>query len=121
MVDYFVSGRRVRSMLCFPLNLCLMKLSNSNEEGCSFRPSLGRHPSVGGVGGSRGTGIESAGLNDFAKYALGQICSQQWIHERCLRDPDVLCSSDLLLDPMLSQKQVQSSLFYPCWELHCVQ
>ncbi|EEC08725.1 thyroid hormone receptor-associated protein, putative [Ixodes scapularis] len=75
-------------------------------------PSLGRHPSS--VGGSRGTATESAGLNDFAKYALGQICSQQWIHERCLRDPDVLCSSDLLLDPMLSHKQAETLLQMIC-------
>ncbi|XP_075535912.1 mediator of RNA polymerase II transcription subunit 12-like protein isoform X4 [Dermacentor variabilis] len=78
----------------------------------SVPPSLGRHPSS--VGAPRGTGIESAGLNDFAKYALGQICSQQWIHERCLRDPDVLCSPDLLLDPMLSHKQAETLLHMIC-------
>ncbi|KAH9370579.1 hypothetical protein HPB48_002490 [Haemaphysalis longicornis] len=80
-------------------------------------PGLGgRHHPGGSVVGAapRGTGIESAGLNDFAKYALGQICSQQWIHERCLRDPDVLCSPDLLLDPMLSHKQAETLLQMIC-------
>lgn len=74
-------------------------------------PSLGRHPSSIS---SRGTGIESASLSDFAKYALDQICGQQWIHERCLRDPDVLCSADLLLDPMLSHKQAETLLHMIC-------
>ncbi|KAL3207532.1 hypothetical protein MRX96_010017 [Rhipicephalus microplus] len=74
--------------------------------------TLGRHPSS--VGAPRGTGIDSAGLNEFAKYALGAICSQQWIHERCLRDPDVLCSPDLLLDPMLSHKQAETLLHMIC-------
>ncbi|KAL1427761.1 hypothetical protein MTO96_003108 [Rhipicephalus appendiculatus] len=78
----------------------------------SVPATLGRHPSS--VGAPRGTGIDSAGLNDFAKYALGAICSQQWIHERCLRDPDVLCSPDLLLDPMLSHKQAETLLHMIC-------
>uniref|UniRef100_A0A2R5LGN9 Putative thyroid hormone receptor-associated protein complex subunit n=1 Tax=Ornithodoros turicata TaxID=34597 RepID=A0A2R5LGN9_9ACAR len=73
--------------------------------------SLGRHPSSMS---SRGTGIESAGLNDYAKYALEQICGQQWIHERSLRDPDVLCSAELLLDPMLSHKQAETLLQMIC-------
>ncbi|XP_028966939.1 mediator of RNA polymerase II transcription subunit 12-like protein [Galendromus occidentalis] len=54
-------------------------------------------------------------LAAFAKFALVQICSQQWVHERCLRDPDILCTPDLLLDPMLTNPQAEKLLGLICY------
>lgn len=51
-------------------------------------------------------GADKACLADFARYALRQICSQEWVRERCLKGPKELCSKDNLLDRMLSSKQV---------------
>lgn len=51
-------------------------------------------------------GIESAGLSEFAKHALKEMCRQEWVQEKFLKDPDGVLSSDLLLDPMLTNKQV---------------
>ncbi|XP_022706547.1 mediator of RNA polymerase II transcription subunit 12-like protein isoform X2 [Varroa jacobsoni] len=56
-----------------------------------------------------------ASLKDYSKFALAQICSQQWVHERCLRDPDLLCTNDLLLDPMLTPSQAESLLGLICY------
>lgn len=57
-------------------------------------------------------GMESKGLNDFAKHALQEICQQEWVREKFLKDVDHLFTSDLLIDPMLSNKQVIC-----CWGL----
>ncbi|KAJ8310216.1 hypothetical protein KUTeg_012081 [Tegillarca granosa] len=51
-------------------------------------------------------GIESAGLSEFAKHALKEMCRQEWVQEKFLKDPDGVLSSDLLLDPMLTNKQM---------------
>lgn len=32
-----------------------------------------------------GSSIENAKLSDFAKHTLKQICSQEWVHNRCLQ------------------------------------
>ncbi|XP_054168464.1 mediator of RNA polymerase II transcription subunit 12-like protein isoform X2 [Oppia nitens] len=63
------------------------------------------------------TGImEKAGLSEAAKYALRQICGQQWVHDRCLRgfmiDPEIL--NKLLLDPKLTHKEAQHLLNMIC-------
>ncbi len=61
-------------------------------------------------------GLEKAGLSESAKYALRQICGQQWVHDRCLRgfmiDPEIL--NKLLLDPKLSHKEAQHLLNMIC-------
>lgn len=59
-----------------------------------FRPSKRKH------------GMESAGLSDFARHALKEMCKQDWVQEKFLKDPEGVQSSDLLLDNMLSNKQV---------------
>ncbi|XP_076370100.1 mediator complex subunit kohtalo isoform X2 [Tachypleus tridentatus] len=64
--------------------------------------------------GSSGGGMESAGLNEFARHTLQQICSQDWVHERCLRDPEKLCTQDHLLDPIVSNQQAQLLLHLIC-------
>lgn len=46
------------------------------------------------------------GLNELAKHVLKQICCQEWVHERCLRYPEVLCSEEVIRDAVLSHQQV---------------
>jgi mediator of RNA polymerase II transcription subunit 12 len=46
------------------------------------------------------------GLSDFAQHVLRQICSQEWVLERCLQNPEELCQEDMLLDNMLTPRQV---------------
>ena len=48
----------------------------------------------------------AVGLSDFAQHVLRQICSQEWVLERCLQNPEELCDTDMLLDSMLTPKQV---------------
>lgn len=52
----------------------------------------------------------TSSLSDFAQHVLRQICSQEWVLERCLQNPDELCQSGMLIDPMLTSKQAQRLL-----------
>ena len=54
-------------------------------------------------------GVDKAPLSDFAKYALRQICGQDWVREICLKHPEKLCNSDNLLDSILTQSQVRKT------------
>ena len=58
--------------------------------------------------------LESATLQEFARYTLQQLCSQEWVRERCLQSPDDLLKSGTLLDRMLSLKQAQKLLRLMC-------
>lgn len=49
---------------------------------------------------------QAPGLSDLAQFVLREICSQEWVLERCLQNPEELCHQDMLLDSMLSSKQV---------------
>lgn len=49
---------------------------------------------------------KSAGLSEYAKHCLKEICSQEWVREKFLKNPENLFDSDLLLDKMLSHRQV---------------
>ncbi|XP_056005371.1 mediator of RNA polymerase II transcription subunit 12-like protein isoform X2 [Ostrea edulis] len=60
-------------------------------------------------------GMESAGLSDFARHALKEMCKQEWVQEKFLKDPEGVQSSDLLLDNMLSNKQAQQLLQMICY------
>ncbi|XP_062609383.1 mediator of RNA polymerase II transcription subunit 12-like protein isoform X4 [Saccostrea cucullata] len=60
-------------------------------------------------------GMESAGLSDFARHALREMCKQDWVQEKFLKDPEGVQSSDLLLDNMLSNKQAQQLLQMICY------
>ncbi|XP_034328936.1 mediator of RNA polymerase II transcription subunit 12-like protein isoform X5 [Magallana gigas] len=60
-------------------------------------------------------GMESAGLSDFARHALKEMCKQDWVQEKFLKDPEGVQSSDLLLDNMLSNKQAQQLLQMICY------
>ena len=53
--------------------------------------------------------IESAGLSDFAKHALKEMCCQKWVREKILKDPQALFREDMLMDSELSNKQVSGS------------
>ena len=54
--------------------------------------------------------VESAGLSEYARYCLREICSQEWVREKFLRQTDQLFTADLLLDKMLSHQQVSNRL-----------
>lgn len=68
---------------------------------------------LGGPGG--GPDMANIGLSDFAQHVLREICSQEWVLERCLQNPENLCHQDLLLDSMLSAKQAQRLLHMICY------
>ena len=38
-----------------------------------------------GSGSKSGRSMEKAKLSDVAKHTLKQICSQEWVHNRCLQ------------------------------------
>ena len=50
--------------------------------------------------------MESAGLSEFSKHTLREMCSQDWVREKFLRDPETLFTPEMLLDQMLSPEQV---------------
>ncbi|XP_041119230.1 mediator of RNA polymerase II transcription subunit 12-like protein isoform X13 [Polyodon spathula] len=62
--------------------------------------------------------IETASLSEYARYALRTICQQEWVGEHCLKEPERLCTDkDLILDPVLSNKQAQKLLQLICYPL----
>ena len=64
-------------------------------------------------GGSVGRG-DGHSLGELANMTLRQICSQEWVRDRCLQVPDYLCNPGILLDKMLSPQQAQSLLRLIC-------
>lgn len=50
--------------------------------------------------------METSNISVFAGFALQVICRQEWVRERCLQDPQILCSPEHLLDPAISPNQV---------------
>ncbi|XP_075717612.1 mediator of RNA polymerase II transcription subunit 12-like protein [Rhinoderma darwinii] len=60
--------------------------------------------------------IETASLSDYAKYVLRTICQQEWVGDHCLKEPERLCTDkDLILDPVLSNKQTRQLLQLICY------
>lgn len=57
----------------------------------------------------------TSSLSDFAQHVLRQICSQEWVLERCLQIPEDLCQNGMLIDPMLTSKQAQRLLHMICY------
>lgn len=57
----------------------------------------------------------TASLSAFANHVLREICSQQWVLERCLSHPEELCEMDNLLDSLLSHSQAQRLLHMICY------
>ncbi|GFR15875.1 mediator of RNA polymerase II transcription subunit 12-like protein, partial [Trichonephila clavata] len=93
----------------------LLAPMEDNEFDLGLPPALGR-PQNQGAGNSNGNSVspEVPGLNEFAKHVLKQIRCQDWIHERCLRYPEVLCSEEVILDSMLTHLQSQQLLRMIC-------
>ncbi|GFV97760.1 mediator of RNA polymerase II transcription subunit 12-like protein [Trichonephila clavipes] len=93
----------------------LLAPMEDNEFDLGLPPALGR-PQNQGTGNSNGNSVSSEvpGLNEFAKHVLKQIRCQDWIHERCLRYPEVLCSEEVILDSMLTHLQSQQLLRMIC-------
>ncbi|GFO22710.1 mediator of RNA polymerase ii transcription subunit 12-like, partial [Plakobranchus ocellatus] len=69
--------------------------------------------SAGGQNGKDSLG--SGSLSEFAKRALTEICRQDWVREKFLRNPGNLFTSDLLNDPVLSYGQAQQLLQMICY------
>uniref|UniRef100_H3A096 Mediator complex subunit 12L n=1 Tax=Latimeria chalumnae TaxID=7897 RepID=H3A096_LATCH len=66
--------------------------------------------------GGRAFSRETASLSEYARYALRTICQQEWVGEHCLKEPERLCTDkDLILDPVLSNKQAQKLLQLICY------
>ncbi|KAK6194758.1 hypothetical protein SNE40_000324 [Patella caerulea] len=70
---------------------------------------------LGSSMGSKKTGVERAGLSEFAKYSLREMCSQEWVREKFLKEPDSLFHEDMLLDHLLSSKQAHQLLQMICY------
>ncbi|XP_033637539.1 mediator of RNA polymerase II transcription subunit 12-like protein isoform X2 [Asterias rubens] len=59
--------------------------------------------------------IETASLSDYAKFTLKTICSQSWVREIFLKDPDRLWTQEVLLDQVLSHKQAHYLVQLICY------
>ena len=57
-----------------------------------------------------GGNTENVALATYARCVLKQICSQPWVHQRCLQNPEELLKPDGLLDSCLSFRQAQRLL-----------
>ncbi|XP_066254151.1 mediator of RNA polymerase II transcription subunit 12 isoform X3 [Euwallacea similis] len=64
---------------------------------------------------STGNPEATASLSAFANHVLREICSQQWVLDRCLCHPEKLCDSDNLLDDLLTHSQAQRLLHMICY------
>lgn len=59
------------------------------------------------------TGNEQISLLEFAQAVLKQICAQEHVLERCLKNAEQLC--DMIIDEMLTAKQAQRVLHMICY------
>lgn len=59
--------------------------------------------------------METSNTSAFAGFALQVICRQEWVREKCLEDPQMLCSPELLLDPAISSNQARKLLHLICY------
>ncbi|XP_071949352.1 mediator of RNA polymerase II transcription subunit 12-like protein isoform X1 [Antedon mediterranea] len=59
--------------------------------------------------------LDTAGLSDFAKITLKAICSQDWVQEIFLKNPDGLWSKEVMLDPIIDPSQRQHLLQLVCY------
>lgn len=77
---------------------------------------LGLDIAMSSSNSSAGITAESVkGLSDFAQHVLRQICSQEWVLERCLQNPEELCHPGMLLDDVLTPRQAQRLLHMICY------
>ena len=67
--------------------------------------------SFGSGRGSLGAAADqNVSLATYARYVLKQICTQPWVHQRCLQNPEELLKPDGLLDSCLTNRQAQRLL-----------
>ncbi|XP_014240194.1 mediator of RNA polymerase II transcription subunit 12 isoform X2 [Cimex lectularius] len=94
----------------------------SGQGELSISHILGTSDSLGGardellleLGG--GNNISSnGGLSELAQLVLKEMCSEEWVLERCLQRPEDLCTQDMMLDSMLTAKQAQRLLHMICY------
>lgn len=55
-------------------------------------------------------------LSEFTQHVLKQICTQEWVLECCLKNCDMMCKDEILLDSMLTSKQAQKLLHMICYD-----
>lgn len=61
-----------------------------------------------GSGGVGSTLLDSSqSLSSLARRVLAEICSEEWVLQKCLQNPDELYQPDMLLDSMLTPRQAQ--------------
>ncbi|XP_045454352.1 mediator of RNA polymerase II transcription subunit 12-like [Melitaea cinxia] len=75
----------------------------------------------GGHRTPRGSGVgstlldSSQSLSSLARRVLAEICSEEWVLQKCLQNPDELYQPDMLLDSMLTPRQAQRLLHMICY------
>lgn len=69
--------------------------------------------------GSSGVGNalldSSQSLSSLARRVLAEICSEEWVLQKCLQNIDELYQPDMLLDSMLTPRQAQRLLHMICY------
>lgn len=101
------------------LKVLVLGDSESSDKSKSVQNLLGTNMDEDdfGLGMSTLSGgrIENSSLSEFAKHTMKQICSQEWVQDRCLQVPDALLKKGILIDPMLSAQQAQQLLRLICY------
>ncbi|KOB66209.1 Mediator of RNA polymerase II transcription subunit 12 [Operophtera brumata] len=76
----------------------------------------GGHRTPRGSGGVGSTLLDSSqSLSSLARRVLADICSEEWVLQKCLQNPDELYQNDMLLDSMLTPRQAQRLLHMICY------
>ncbi|CAH4017296.1 unnamed protein product [Pieris brassicae] len=76
----------------------------------------GGHKTPRGNGGVGSTLLDSSqSLSSLARRVLVEICSEEWVLQKCLQNPDELYQPDMLLDPVLTPRQAQRLLHMICY------
>ncbi|CAG9782849.1 unnamed protein product [Diatraea saccharalis] len=76
----------------------------------------GGHRTPRGCGGVGSTLLDSSqSLSSLARRVLAEICSEEWVLQKCLQNPDELYQPDMLLDSMLTPRQAQRLLHMICY------
>lgn len=61
--------------------------------------------------------LQTASLHQFADAILRLLCSQRWLHNKCLSDSEIFTDTEknILLDPRIDVKQSQRLLYMICY------
>jgi len=67
----------------------------------------------------KNTNLQTASLHQFADAILRLLCSQRWLHDKCLFDSEIFTTTDtdknILIDPRIDVKQSQRLLYMICY------